>query len=58
LAAELKHEFQVDSSLEAGGGGVFDVSVDGQLLFRKHDEGGRFPNPGEIGERLRAAGLA
>ena len=30
-----------------GGGGVFDVVVDGRLIFSKH-EIGRFPEPGEI----------
>lgn len=57
MAAELKQEFGVDSELEPGGGGVFDVTVEGQLLFSKHKEGDRFPHAGEIGERIRAAGL-
>ena len=38
-----------------GGGGVFDVSVDGKLLFSKHKQG-RFPEPGEILSILRATG--
>lgn len=36
-----------------GSGGVFDVEADGRMLFRKHEEG-RFPEPAEILERLRA----
>jgi hypothetical protein len=34
------------------------VTVDGQLLFSKFSEGDRFPHPGEVEERIRAAGLA
>jgi selT/selW/selH-like putative selenoprotein len=33
--------------LERGSGGVFDVTVDGKLIFSKHTLG-RFPEPGEI----------
>ena len=43
-----------------GGGGVFDVTLDGKLLFSKHKQG-RFPEPGEVlsilrGERDRRSG--
>ncbi len=34
-----------------GSGGIFDVKVDGKLVFSKH-ETGRFPNPGEVPKRL------
>jgi predicted Rdx family selenoprotein len=41
-----------------GGRGVFDVRVDGDLIFSKHQLG-RFPNPGEVetdlGDRLASA---
>ena len=37
----------MDAKLTKGSGGVFDVVVDGKLVFSK-DETGRFPNPGEI----------
>ncbi len=33
--------------LIGGGGGVFDVVVDGRLIYSKHQTG-RFPEPGEI----------
>lgn len=36
-----------------GGGGVFDVRLDGDLVFSKH-EAGRFPNFGEIADAIRA----
>ena len=39
--------FGVDSRLTKGSGGVFDVVVDGKLVFSKRDTG-RFPDPGEV----------
>jgi predicted Rdx family selenoprotein len=39
-----------------GKGGVFDVTLDGEVLFSKHDTG-RFPAPGEV-EDLLAPRLA
>jgi len=47
LAAELKKHLGIDSTLVAGGGGVFDVSQDGKVVFSKKSVG-RFPEPGEI----------
>jgi len=47
LAAELKKRLGVESKLTAGSGGVFDVSVDGKVIFSKKSEG-RFPEPEEI----------
>jgi selT/selW/selH-like putative selenoprotein len=55
LAAELKQAFGVEAELEAGSGGVFDVTVDGKRLFSKLAEGDRFPHAGEMEERIRAA---
>lgn len=37
----------MDAKLIKGSGGVFDVKVDGRLMFSKH-ELGRFPEPGEV----------
>lgn len=45
----------LEVELVRGGGGVFDVSVDGEVLFSKHKQG-RFPEPGEILSILRARG--
>jgi selenoprotein W-related protein len=42
----------LESKLIAGGGGVFDVTVDGKLVFSKKSVG-RFPEPGEIVALLR-----
>ncbi|TNE47251.1 MAG: SelT/SelW/SelH family protein [Deltaproteobacteria bacterium] len=47
MAAELKEQFGVDSKLIEGSRGIFDVKVDGALVFSKHNVG-RFPNPGEV----------
>jgi len=47
LAEELKQAFGVDAVLVPGSGGVFDVTVDGKLVYSK-SEIGRFPSPGEV----------
>jgi selenoprotein W-related protein len=49
----VKEATGIDADLVRGGGGVFDVEVDGELLFSKKAEG-RFPENDEIIERLRA----
>ena len=54
LAAELKREFDVDAELIKGSGGVFDVTVDGKLVFSKY-RNGDFPKPGEVVVALRQA---
>ena len=51
--AELEAAFDCETNLIRGGGGVFDVAVDGEILFSKHDAG-RFPEPGEIVTAMRA----
>ncbi len=43
----LKKELGVDTSLEVGKVGQFDVIVDGKLIFSKQKEG-RFPEEEEI----------
>ncbi len=45
----------MNASLIAGGGGVFDVVVDGRLVFSKH-ETGRFPDAGEVTRLLGGKG--
>jgi selT/selW/selH-like putative selenoprotein len=47
LAAELKKQMGVESKLIAGGGGVFEVSADGKVIFSKKSVG-RFPEVQEI----------
>ncbi len=47
MADEIQQRFELTSRLIKGSGGVFDVRVDGQLVFSKH-ETGQFPDPGEV----------
>jgi selenoprotein W-related protein len=47
LSAELQQALGVQPELIPGGGGIFDVKVDGKLVYSK-DASGRFPQPGEV----------
>ena len=47
MAAALSDAFSVDAELIKGEKGVFDVVVDGDLVYSKH-ETGRFPENDEI----------
>jgi selenoprotein W-related protein len=47
LAAEIKKEYGIDAVLTKGKGGIFDVKVDGKLIFSKHASG-RFPEVDEV----------
>lgn len=42
-----KHSNDASVTLMGGSGGVFDVTVDNQLIFSKHKVG-RFPEEGEL----------
>ncbi len=53
MAAAIKAQTGVDSELVKGGGGVFDVFVDGELIFSKKSEG-RFPDEEEILRQLES----
>ncbi|MCH7708803.1 MAG: Rdx family protein [Myxococcales bacterium] len=52
LAAAIQAEFGVDADLVQGESGVFDVTVDGRLIFSK-DKTGRFPDDEEVLSQLR-----
>ncbi|GEM_PF-1031049 len=52
MAAELKEAFDVDATLIQGHSGVYDVTVDGDLVFSKYAEG-RHAEDGEIVAALR-----
>ena len=54
MAAELKQRFAVDAVLTPGHKGIFDVVVDGNLVYSKH-ETHRFPRPNEVGDAIEAA---
>jgi selT/selW/selH-like putative selenoprotein len=47
LAASIEKEFGVEAELIRGRSGVFDVRLDGELIFSKHHLN-RFPEPGEV----------
>jgi predicted Rdx family selenoprotein len=52
LAVELENEFGVEVRLIRGGGGIYDVTVDGAVIFSK-SRAGRFPDPGEVEGTIR-----
>ncbi|MFC1827732.1 SelT/SelW/SelH family protein [Thermodesulfobacteriota bacterium] len=47
LGDELKKNLGADILLVAGSNGIFDVSLDGNMIYSKSEQG-RFPQPGEI----------
>ena len=47
MGDELKKKFGADVELIAGSGGVYDVTLDGRMIFSKARQG-RFPEQGEI----------
>ncbi len=51
LAAELKKQRGVDSTLVPGSGGEFEITVNGRLVFSKKQLG-RFPDTEELLEQL------
>jgi selenoprotein W-related protein len=53
LAAAIKKSYGVEAKLIEGAGGIFDVKVDGKLIYSKHDTG-QFPEDSEV-IRLLAA---
>ncbi|MDD5224910.1 MAG: Rdx family protein [bacterium] len=52
LAAAIEKEFGTKASLKKGRGGVFEVTVNGKLVFDKHEKG-RFPEAGEVLDEIR-----
>jgi selT/selW/selH-like putative selenoprotein len=52
LAAALKEALAIDATLIRGSDGIFDVAVDGEIIFSK-DVAGRFPTHTEIIQGLR-----
>jgi selT/selW/selH-like putative selenoprotein len=54
LAGEIKKKYGADAELVKGDKGIFDVYVDGKLVFSRHQEG-RFPEPQDIFDRVGAA---
>ncbi len=52
MAAEIKKELGIDSEIVRGSGGRFDVTVDEQQIWSKHDTG-TFPREKDIVEMLK-----
>jgi len=50
----LKDEFDVECELIEGGGGIFDVKVDGQRVYSKH-ETGEFPEHDALVNKIAKA---
>lgn len=48
----MKKAFSVDATLIKGSGGIFDVTLDGELIFSKHDQD-RFPSNEEIEQLVK-----
>ncbi len=47
MADAIKGQFGITVEMIKGGGGIFDVKVDGQLIYSKQ-ETGRFPEHQEV----------
>jgi selT/selW/selH-like putative selenoprotein len=57
VAAELRESFPgIEVALVPSSGGVFDVAVDGKLVFSKKQLR-RHAEPGEVSASVRAAGF-
>ncbi|MGH7319738.1 MAG: Rdx family protein [Candidatus Rokuibacteriota bacterium] len=54
LQAAIKKEFGLPAGLQEGHGGIFDVAIDGKLVYSKH-ETYRFPSNDEIFAKIRSA---
>ena len=50
----MKDEFNVATKLVASSGGVFEITVDGELIFSKKSLN-RFPEDGEVLGLIRSA---
>lgn len=48
----IEDEIGVKPELIQGRGGIFDVVVDGRMIYSKHKEG-RFPEPYEVINQLK-----
>ncbi len=52
MAAAIKKQTQVDPEFIKGKGGIFDVRLNGELIYSKH-ETGRFPEDAEVLQALK-----
>lgn len=49
----MRNKFDEEAKLVPGSNGIFDVIVDGELIFSKFKTG-RFPNPGEVAKKIKS----
>jgi selenoprotein W-related protein len=54
LAAAIRAKHGVEAELIQGGGGIFDVTLDGKLIYSKFQTG-RFPEDEEVLKQLNGA---
>ena len=54
MAAAIKEATGIDAELIKGGGGIFDVKVDGKLIYSKHKTG-EFPTNEQVVQQLVTA---
>ncbi len=52
MAELIEEEIGVKPEMIEGSGGIFDVKVDGKMIFSKHKEG-RFPEPYEVINQIK-----
>jgi len=52
MGEELKKNLGAAIELVAGANGIFDISMDGRMIFSKYEQG-RFPQPDEIIRLIR-----
>ncbi|MCP4093402.1 MAG: hypothetical protein GY747_08135 [Planctomycetes bacterium] len=53
MAAAIKNALGIIVKLIEGGGGIFEVNVDGQVIFNKINEGNQFPDEDDIIRRTQ-----
>jgi predicted Rdx family selenoprotein len=53
LQAAIKEAIGIEARLTGGHGGVFRVTADGKVVFDRHENGGRYPEPQEILDLLK-----
>ncbi len=51
LAEEIAQQFDIQPVLVKGRDGVFEVTLDGEVIFSKKANG-RFPEPGEVASEV------
>lgn len=51
MAATIKKDHGIQTTITKGSNGIFDVFVDGTMVFSKYKVS-RFPNPGEVEEKI------